>query len=574
MSYPRPPLYASLLVILGFVSLFSAGAGKPLNLDNMDFPAVASATAATGLPVYYRGEDARNMSGLYHPPLYIYLLAGWIRVFGAGEASVRLFGMVCAVIQGLVVLWMIRTLFGAAVALRGMPFFWAIFLLNPYTLQSAAITDIDSTIYGPLLCLALLAALRISWRDGEWRTDAAGRREYAWVAVALFFCFWAKLTTVWLVIPAVFLLWISRLGVRRAAAATGAVAGAALAGFAGSYWLYGALTGLDISYTFAFTWESFLKRGASLEPGFVPRIFDHWNNLRFMILFMTAWTGLLPWAASGVALWFAALGRRDRRSLHYGVILALALLSTWYYCAKATAYGGAPYKYDFVYWGLILTAPLFVLERYGWWQGTRWFAAALAILYAGAAAWMAARVGDAHLLIGFTGIYRWIAVFPALLFLAGLIRTRITRPLLAGSLCLYGGIQLGVAVCQAKAPYSTTYDYGQIGFMDTVGFIRANTGPEDVIVSMKDIGYRAGRRYYENFGAIYGDEAATNHLIDVMRSGKAAYIVFTEGRGQDQLHMKPRLGAWVRDNCTLVRSFGNYRIYQLRPAARRIPVRQ
>ena len=285
----------------------------------MDFPAVASATAATGLPVYYRGEDARDMSGLYHPPLYIYLLAGWIRVFGSGEASVRLFGMTCAVIQGLVVLLIVRTLFGAAVALRGMPFFWAIFLLNPYTLQSAAITDIDSTIYGPLLCLALLAALRISWRDGEWRTDAVGRREYAWVAGALFVCFWAKLTTVWLVIPAVFLLWISRLGVRRAAVMTAAVAGAALAGFAGSYWLYGALTGLDISYTFTFTWESFLKRGASLEPGFVPRIFDHWNNLRFMILFMTAWTGLLPWAASGVALWFAALGRRDRRSLHYGV---------------------------------------------------------------------------------------------------------------------------------------------------------------------------------------------------------------------------------------------------------------
>ena len=59
-----------------------------------------------------------------------------------------------------------------------------------------------------------------------------------------------------------------------------------------------------------------------------------------------------------------------------------------------------------------------------------------------------------------------------------------------------------------------------------------------------------------------------------MRSGQAAYIVFTEGRGQDQLRMKPRLGAWVRDHCTLVRSFGNYRIYQLSPAARRIGVRQ
>jgi len=564
MTHAR--LYASLAAIFVFVLLFAGGAGKPFHLDNMDFPAVAAATAATGLPVYYRGEDARHDSGLYHPPLYIYLLAGWIRLFGSTEAPIRLFGMTCALLQGAVVLLIVRTLFGTGVAWRWMPFFWAIFLLNPYTIQGASITDIDTTIYGPLLGLVLLAALRISWRAGVRRTDAAGWREYAWVAVALCFCFWAKMTTVWLVIPVLFLLWISRLGVRRAAVATLAVTGAGLGSFLVSYWLYGALTGMDVSYTFAFTLDSFMKRGSQVAPGFVPRVL---KNLHYMAPFMVYWTGLLPWVAGAGALVFAvkdAIGRRDRRSLDYALVLGLALLSTWYYCAKVTSYGRSPYKYDFVYWGLILTAPWFVVERLGWkpLAGARGSVrAALAFFYVFSTLWVGWRVGDAIIRDGLNGLYQWMEYLPGLVFLAGMVRTRFTGLLLAAGLSVYGGIQLGVAGYQAKAPYATTYDYGQTGFMDTVGFIRANTGPDDVIVSMKDIGYKAELRYYENYAAIYESQTDTDHLIDVMGSGKAVYFVFTEGHGQDELYLNPRLQKWVAANCTLVRSFGNYRIYQL-----------
>src|ERR1035438_115406 len=184
--------YASAGIIFFFILLFASSAAKPLHLDNMDFPAAAKQTALTGVPVYYRGENDPNALGLYHPPLYIYLLAAWIRVFGFGESQVRLFGMTCALLQGAVVLCIIRTLFGYA-ACMWQPFFWILFLLNPYTLQTASITDIDSTIYGPLLCFVLWAALRISWRDGEWRTDPVFRWEYGLIGLAAFLCLWSKL---------------------------------------------------------------------------------------------------------------------------------------------------------------------------------------------------------------------------------------------------------------------------------------------------------------------------------------------------------------------------------------------
>src|ERR1019366_6119587 len=94
----------SLAALIASFCLFAASGWKPLQLDNMDFPAVAKQTAATGLPVYYRGEENPRHLGLYHPPLYIYMLAFWIDLFGFGEIQVRIFGYMCALLHGWIVL--------------------------------------------------------------------------------------------------------------------------------------------------------------------------------------------------------------------------------------------------------------------------------------------------------------------------------------------------------------------------------------------------------------------------------------------------------------------------------------
>ena len=567
-------LCISAAIILLFILLFAGSAAKPLNLDNMDFPAVAEQTAFTGVPVYYRGEEQPHTLGLYHPPLYIYLLAAWIRAFGFGEAQVRLFGMVCALLQGAIVLAIVRTLFGVGFR-RWEPMFWAVFLLNPYTLQTASITDIDSTIYGPLLCLVLLATLRISWRDGEWRTDSASWPEFAEIGVAILLCLWAKLTTVLLIFPFVLLLLIAREGVRRAALVTAAIAGASISVFLASYYLYGALTGLDVGFTFRFTVMSFSKRGSSGIPGLAALLKDHWNNFRYMVPFTMAWTGLLPWAAACLAMWVAfraAIRQRDRRLLHFGLVLGLAVLSTVYYCAQTTTFGLAPFKYVFVYWGLVLTAPLFLMAqctspnlRKG---SHRKATALLPCLFVVTAVWASLRVRDALMLDGFAGPYRLVAYIPALLFVAALAAMRYARAGLtapAAALAVYCGLQFGIAVYQEKVPYSTTYDYGQMGFLDTVAFLKSNTRPSDVIAAMKDIGFRCGLRYFGNYGALNGGMGNSSALrfMEAAASGRFAYIVFTEGRGQDQLVRNPELRQWFLARSTLVRSFGDYRIYQM-----------
>jgi 4-amino-4-deoxy-L-arabinose transferase-like glycosyltransferase len=78
-----------------FISLFiifvAVQSDKKFVLDEIDFPIVSHATSETGLPIYYRGQDNPNHLGLYHPPLYIYSLAGFVKIFGFNEISVRFF---------------------------------------------------------------------------------------------------------------------------------------------------------------------------------------------------------------------------------------------------------------------------------------------------------------------------------------------------------------------------------------------------------------------------------------------------------------------------------------------------
>lgn len=558
---------------LAFFAIFSIAAWKPLHLDSMDLPALAEAISKTGLSVYYRGEQYPQASGLYHPPLYIYVLAFWFKIFGIGAAQARMLGGVCALLQGLCALQILRQVFGSKYVRSISVWFWPLFALNAYTIQTAAIPDIDSSIYGPLLCLLLLTILRLMWRDGVWRTEAAKAVEYIYPALVLTACLWAKLTTIWLALPFVFVLLIARFGWLRAACVSVSLSAGGIGFFLFSYWIFGLATHQSISFTFSFIWACLWNCGSGGSAGVIGWAADRWQNLSVTIPFTVRWTGLVPWLACGIAACIGTwrgLRMGDRRALHGALILWLASLTAAYYCGQTRAFGAAPFKYIYVYWaiaicGLVAT----VLPPRADWQAisappTR----AWALSWCVAAATGLLLVKDRTL----TAIYgseaiHWPILIPAALLLIGLLlrligRESVSQLGLAATLVLYGGFQAGMAVYQNAQDYSTTYDYGQRGFIDTVGFVRTHTESDDIVVSMKDIGYAARRRYFENYAAVYGDLAQTATMQDLLRSGRAKFAIFTEEHGQDQLVMNPPLRDWVLQNCRLTASFGNYRIYQ------------
>jgi hypothetical protein len=562
--------------VLLFLVLAAHQAAKPLHLDNMDFPAVAEATTHSGKPVYYRGEENRLHSGLYHPPLYIYTLAAWFRLFGFGPAQARIFGALCALLQGWLALQILCLLFGSERVRQWSWLFWPLFLLNPYTLQGSAIADIDSTIYGPLLSLVLFSALRISWQDGRWRQDEPRLWEPGLVALALTVALWAKVTTVLLLFPFLFLLFAPRLGWKRGAVLTLGVSAAGLGAFALTYWLYGALTGLNVGYTFQFL------KASMMGPG---RLGSYPANLKTMLPFMVRWTGFLPWLS--VAVLTAATARlwwRDRepsgdgraeKPLYSFWLLCLCGASVVYYCGQVMSFGGAPFKYTFVFWALLSCAPV-ILVAWLWESEVKnGVGRSLPAITAVAALWLAglwtgAGAVQDSLISGSLAYPRsaslWVPVAAAL---AGLIAWTMAAPslrrrgaaLAIGAFALHAGIQAGIALYQSRVDYSTTYDYGQRGLQETAAYIASHTNEQDVISSMKDVGFLARRRYYENYAALISDEAAAR-MIAAWEAGKVRYIVFTEGRGQDQVVYKPALRDWLAGNAEQTASFGNYRIYR------------
>ena len=445
---------------------------------------------------------------------------------------------------------------------------------EPIYAADSLIADIDSTIYGPLLCGALLIVVRMSWRDGVWRSDPVRVAEYALLCAALVLALWAKLTTIWLLPLAVLLLLVKRLGLARASLVAAAVTLSAVVIFLATYFAYGRFTGLDVRYTFAFTLESLLRRGSSGRPGTLARLHDFTNNFVIMAPTLANWTGLVPWLAAigaGSAAVGEALKCRDQRFIHGVVLVGLAVGSTAYYCGQTMTFGGAPFKYTFVYWGIIVACAVVLLDflleasiRASEVPIRRWTMMAATVYFLSALAgtvW----VKDTIILTGLAWPYMWALYIPALVLLAVIPVRRLAPPLaalvLACALSAAAGNSLGIAAYQSRVSYSTTYDYGQTGFEDTVSFIRVNTQPDQVIASMKDVGFKAGRRYIENYSALYGGPDQANQLVGAISSGRVRYAVFTAQRGQDNLMMNPHLKSWIEQNCMLVRSFGDYRIY-------------
>ena len=138
-------LWGSLAVILAFLVISVPQWGQPYVIDEAVFPYVADGIVKNGAPFFYNGEFRPHDLGLWHPPLYDYLLAGQVRIWGMSPYAIRSFGAICV----------IASFFIATLALRriapqlkqyGYVVMAALFLLNPLVISDALVPDIDGTL--------------------------------------------------------------------------------------------------------------------------------------------------------------------------------------------------------------------------------------------------------------------------------------------------------------------------------------------------------------------------------------------------------------------------------------------
>ncbi len=559
------------VVIVVFVLLIVAQAGKKYVLDEIDFPLIAQATSETGIPVYYRGETLKTGNGLYHPPLYIYSLALFVKLFGFSENSVRAFGMLCVLLTAYIVILIYNTLQPDDDKKRGVfeLSFLSLFLLHPYTIANATLPDIDQTVLPITIVLFVYGLLKLFMSSAPSLTGVGKAKKELLIMSGLFaLTLWAKLTTP-LALPffAGALFIVFGFGFRRSFLFAAAISLIGSLVFVASFWAYCLLVKLPVSFTFDFLLQSFTKGTAGSE-GVVRKILFNLYSAKYFVFWL-----VIPFVTLFLVSLFSLVKKTREVPTRTAIVISLIFVTvTVFYLCLIAPFGGF-FKYPFAVFSL---APFFIAffisERIDMEKNVnKWvfmMGAALSFILEshfygdiffknGVADDFVARVTNARIVV----------MVLAAMAISALLRkfrhAKITEIALVLFLATVVGFNLGISRVQAIADYPTKYYYGQRGFDETVSYLRTETSDSEAIWSMKDIGYYVHNRYFENYGYFFRD-SLLEELADMMKKGNVRYYVVTTQIGQDRVDAYPKIAAVLDRYGKEEKRFGNFIIYRAR----------
>jgi hypothetical protein len=539
------------LILVVFTFLIFAQGEKKFTLDELDFPAVAKATSETGVPIYYRGEATAHHLGLYHPPLYIYALAAQIKVFGFSENTVRAFGLACALFTAYLALALSRNWLPERSQDIYTFAFLGIYLLNPYTAANTTLPDIDSTILPPLMTLFVLFLIKNKSN----------------LALASVFCLllWAKLTTPLALVPFALACWkFSGEPMGRLLRRTILVFGGGALLFLATYWIYCTSLNLPFGYTFSFLVHSFTKGSAS--PGmasFVAKIWSNLGNTKYLASEIGTPLVFL-FLASLIFFGIKSTQSPERRNAFF--ILCLCAAVTLFYCSLIGPFGGF-FKYPFaVFQFACIGASLLVVQSLEKFEGKSflWFISLALIAFAFALVqmlhWHDRPSFGTHLSAGVAfaiAIVVGIVAGLALTQRNGIARGATGLVLIVFTAAL--GTGFGIARYEAIAPFPTKYSYGQMGMNETVAYLKANLKSDEIVWSMKDIGFYSGNHYIENYDFFF--TPGQNEKMEAMVKSGVRFFVATQGIGEDRIDVYPAAREALENCCRLEKNFGNFYIY-------------
>lgn len=533
-----------------FVMLVFSQADKKFVLDELDFPIVAKATSEKLKPIYYRGEGHEEHLGLYHPPLYIYMLGAHIKIFGFSENTVRSFGLFCTLITTL-----LTAILGSRISQLNprlfIPIFVALYLSSPYTIANTTLPDIDQSILPPLFVLYLIFLFE-------------NKRDQI-LLVAFTVLLWTKLTTPLALIPFSLIYWyFQKQSISEIVSRGIRVFGGALLAFIISYSIYCELFDLPFFYTFDFLFHSFSKgSGATDFSQVVDRIFQ---NFGYSVGFL-AWITYPFVFLFGISFVFNISKLKiDPNAPKILGLSCLTLFVTVFYCGLIAPFGGF-FKYPFPVFELAclvisLTAVscMRIDLRVNYYLVALIFISGFYLLFIQIQNSfdhkMIADFFEKKLLVDMVSFFLVLGITVLFLILSRRF-SAIFVALMLGSII---GLGLGVSRTHSISPYPTKYNYGQLGFDDTVAYLKQRLQPDETIWSMKDIGFYTGDRYIESY-SYYFDSEVEKKILSLAKKN-IRYFVATKQIGEDQLDAYPLVLASLEKCCFLDKVFGNYYIYR------------
>jgi hypothetical protein len=553
------------IIVSIFICLSISQASKKFVLDELDFPVVAKATSESGLPLYYRGEASQQHLGIYHPPLYIYLLALHIKIFGFSENTVRSFGLLCTLLTAYLTILLGSRLSDNREWQYFSVFFVGLFLLNPYTLANTSLPDIDQTILPVLMTLFVLLLYGTNVNDRLLGLSFAA-------------LLWAKLTTPLALIPLSAIYWYSENhSINQTLRKSILVFGSGFALFLSTYWCYCYFFKLPFSYTFDFFLHSFTKGSASNGLGGVlKKIAQNVGYSGDVLMWMTLPT-VFVFFLSLTYLYLYKFLPIDRRKVLS--IMIFSVFVTVFYCCLIAPFGGFfkyPYPvFQFACLGVALVCSSTIESTHSVCKKTNWIIPRSAFLFL--------LFGATTLISGYCQIRFWgdhsnfgvrlsannmILIGASVAILMGCLLSQVSslKSAIILLIPIAFGVVIGVGVTisryHAISPFPTKYSYGQRGMDQAISYLKERLQTGEVVWGMKDIGFYTGNRYEESYGYYFKNDS--REKIRALRNSGIRYFVATKDIGEDRIDAYPDILSALEECCYLDNQFGNFYIYKAR----------
>lgn len=571
----------AILIIIIFILLVMVQADKKFVLDEIDFPIVSKATSETGYPIYYRGEMNPEHIGLYHPPLYIYLQALFIRLLGYSEITIRAFGMLCAILTAFLSVMVVKLLIFnnekyKMVEQHFYLVFMALFLWHPYTIACATLPDIDTTILPVTFALFIFFATKYSRKmeleKANFVSFLKNNLKELIVLVLMFtLLLWSKLTISLLAPLLLFsLFYFYSYKLKGSIIVTFIVTALGCILFLITFKAYTVLFDLPFDYTFRFLFESFIKGTASETSNYIATVYNIIRNLSYAIYFLN-WLTMPTFLLLSLGLLYlfkknANMGSSNHRQLL--VITIFSLFIILFYFGLIAPFGGF-FKY------IIVVMPYLFIPFILFYSNLKleYKQSNVSIIYI--IALILGFLINTFLIrdnpikhstpVSFYTVLAVLLICIVFIYLLGGKNTKLTSVTIWINIILLVtiGYQLSLSRIQAISNYPTKYNYGLAGFEETVEYLRANTEKDEVIWAMKDIGYYTNNKYIESYSFFF-NEALQRELVDIIEKGDVRYYVVTQGVGQDRVDAYPEIGAVLDSYTNKEIELGNYLIYKIK----------
>lgn len=473
-------IYSILIIIFLFLCFIQIN--KPLHHEESFLAYGANKLANSEKPEFsFEGYGLGKMSILVHPPLYIYTVTFFVKLFGYNLFGLKFSGIFFAVLTSLIVLFMGFHLFPDDKKLSILAVF--IFLIHPIVIQNSLLMDIDGGILAFLTVLTIFIFMK-------YRLDKP-----LLLSGVLFLGLWTKMTSFVILSVSffVFLLFFEKYNRKNFFSKEKAkkiiklimILIVSLTVFLITYYIYTSSTGLDFSQTFKH--NSIGKFGERFNDGIIL------NFLKLAGSFKT----FVIWVNPLIGLFFAFIFIRDfkkiiNRKIDKNIILMyiIIIFSICFFVFSGVIIG-LPGKY-FVFlmplFSLLITKELsiqakeykknklililfivgiIIIEYYLLFLGDPIFTEDI---------WMTFSQFNFSLVLSIL-LKITIIIFPVFILFVIFRKNFILAIILL--IFLFGTYS---AIYTSFAPYSTNNNYGDYGVEESINYLKNSTGGEKATI--------------------------------------------------------------------------------------------